>query len=65
MTPNSQPPSAKIYQFPRKTHANVAAGGGRSAWSARDERALTLPTVEFGSGWYHDAAIQADRVRKP
>jgi hypothetical protein len=64
MTSHSQPPSAKIYQFPRKTQASAAAAG-RNGWSARDERLRALPTVEFGSGWYHDAAIQADRPRKP
>ena len=63
MATHSQPPSAKIYQFPRKPQA--AAAAGRNAWSARDERLRALPTVEFGSGWYHEAAIQADRPRKP
>jgi uncharacterized protein DUF2735 len=61
MTAHPQPPSAKIYQFPRKPQATAAA---RNAWSVRDERSRPLPTVEFGSGWYHDAAIQADRPRK-
>ncbi len=64
MTTHSQPPSAKIYQFPRK--GSVSQGGaGRDNRAARDERLRVVPSVEFGSGWYHDAAIQADRVRKP
>jgi hypothetical protein len=63
MSTHSQPPSAKIYQFPRKSPAGPA--GARDSRSTRDERLRALPSVEFGSGWYHDAAILADRVRKP
>ena len=63
MITNSQPPSAKIYQFPRKASLNAAASN-RDIKSAADLRARALPSVEFGSGWYHDAAMQADRPRK-
>jgi hypothetical protein len=63
MSTHSQPPSATIYQFPRKNPASAV--GARESRAMRDERLRALPTVEFGSGWYHDAAIQADRVRKP
>lgn len=63
MSTHPQPPSAKIYQFPRQSEARATAA--RASRFARDERSRTPPTVEFGSGWYHDAAILADRVRKP
>ena len=59
MNTNAQPPTAKIYQFPRKISANA----GREAKLAAD-RQQALPSVEFGSGWYHEAAVQADRIRK-
>ena len=63
MNVNSPPHTAKIYQFPRKTSA-IPGGYTREMRSANDQRLRALPTVEFGSGWYHDAAVQADWVRK-
>jgi Protein of unknown function (DUF2735) len=61
MSTNSPPPSAKIYQFPRKISARPSL---RETMSAVDYRLRLAPSVEFGSGWYHDAAIQAERPRK-
>jgi hypothetical protein len=61
MLTNSPPPSAKIYQFPRKISAKSAIP---ATMSAADHRLRLAPSVEFGSGWYHDAAIQAERPRK-
>jgi hypothetical protein len=52
---NSHPPTAKIYQFPQKTSANARA--------AREALMREAPSVEFGSGWYHEAAVQADNAR--
>jgi hypothetical protein len=63
MTANSQRPSAKILPFVRKSPAKNAAAA-RDTAQARDER-RALPAVEFGSGWYHDAAIQSETARKP
>jgi len=63
MNTNSPPPSAKIYQFPRKTSAAVGESG-RKIRPAADLWPRALPTVDCGSGWYHEAAVQADRVRK-
>jgi hypothetical protein len=63
MNTNSHPPSAKIYQFPRKAAAGLT-GPGREVRSAADQRLRALPRVEFGSGWYHDAAVQTDWSRK-
>lgn len=64
MSTNSRPPSAKIYQFPRKSSAISGRPGGEIA-SAPDRRPQALPSVEFGSGWYHEAAVLAERTRKP
>jgi hypothetical protein len=47
--------SAKIIPFP---------GGGRKSVGLRGNATpadLTMPTVAFGSGWYHDAAIQESK----
>ena len=63
MSMNSHPHTAKIYQFPRKTSVN--AGAARQGAPATDHRGQAVATVEFGSGWYHEAALQAERVRKP
>jgi hypothetical protein len=58
---NDTRPSAKIYQFPRKVAARASAASGQTA----SDRAIETPRVEFGGGWYHEAAIQAERQRKP
>jgi hypothetical protein len=63
MNANSPPHTAKIYQFPRKTSA-MPGSHNREMRLATDHRLRALPTVEFGSGWYHDAAVQAEWVRK-
>ena len=56
--------TAQIYEFPRRVAANDGLRRGDSRVVS-----LRLPqvaTVEFGSGWYHEAAVQdANRVRKP
>ena len=56
-------PSAKIYQFPLRISASPG-GSGRQIKSAPDRRPRPLPAVEFGSGWYHEAAIDAEAPRK-
>jgi hypothetical protein len=56
---NAQNGSATIYQFP--------ARGRFATGAARDEaKAATVaaPRIVFGSGWYHDEAIEAERTRK-
>jgi hypothetical protein len=61
MTTSISRGSAQIYEFPPR---------GRFALDARDEsqarinlEAQALPKVAYGSGWYHDAAIQDERSR--
>jgi hypothetical protein len=61
---NVRQETAKIYQFPRRIAANNA-GVRQEYASAPDYRSQPLPAVEFGSGWYHEAAIEAERTRKP
>ncbi len=59
MTTSTQGRSATIYQFPARGRfaANVALNEFTEA-----ER---LPKVVYGSGWYHDEAIEeAQRARK-
>jgi hypothetical protein len=56
-------PSAKIYQFPRKAQANFAAANRRVAVETTPQFEAP-PAVEYGSGWYHEAAIEAERPRK-
>ena len=59
MNANSQRPR------PRSCPSSaIAAKAARDVAPAREER-LTFATVECGSGWYHDAAIQAEIARKP
>ena len=63
MNTNQRPPTAKICQFPLKD-LRVPGRPGRVAASVTELRPQTFPAVEFGSGWYHDAAIQAELPRK-
>ena len=51
--------SAKIYQFPQKARVDAGVPGGSSRpvaelWGPRLER------MDFGSGWYHEAAMQEE-----
>jgi hypothetical protein len=62
MSKNSPPPSARIYQFPARGSARP--GRPLPASPSTPDPRLTVPAVEFGSGWYHDAAVQADTHRK-
>jgi hypothetical protein len=61
MSANLERGSAKIYPFPAR---------GRFAPNARREDAVAnytstpIPTVTFGSGWYHEEAVQEERARK-
>jgi hypothetical protein len=65
MAANIQRETAKIYAFP--TRAQLAAGYRRdmSAMASEVADALRLKRTDFGSGWYHDAAIEeAGRDKK-
>jgi hypothetical protein len=64
MTTSFYRESAKIYDFPVRNRANVA--GRRDQAKAVVELALpSAARTVFGSGWYHDAAVQeAERAPK-
>jgi hypothetical protein len=62
--PNVRQETAKIYQFPRRIGSN-SVGIPEDHASAPDSRRQRSPAVEMGSGWYHEAAIEAERTRKP
>jgi Protein of unknown function (DUF2735) len=57
MTASIYRESAKIYVFPTRTRtaSTLYHGDPRPVTALNNNR---LPVVEFGSGWYHDAAIQ-------
>lgn len=51
--------TAKIYEFPVKRRAEAPAySGARSQVS--DLRAPPLARMDFGSAWYHEAAMQEE-----
>ena len=56
--------TAKIYQFPTKT-ADLRTRLNKDLPSSDVRRVPAAPSPDFGGGWYHDAAIQAERSRKP
>jgi hypothetical protein len=56
MATSVQSGSATIYQFPAR---------GRYAKTAAEQASAAQPApVVFGSSWYHDEAIEAERTRK-
>ena len=62
MTMSSPRETARIYDF---TKARAAQRANRDvAKLAEDLRSRPAPAVDFGGGWYHEAAIQADQRRK-
>jgi len=61
MTTNVASGSATIYPFPpRGRFAPCAGNPDTEQAKAAVPRA---PRVVFGSGWYHDEAIEAERTR--
>lgn len=54
-----QSQSAKIYAFPARTqHASRRVAEQATVAVVADLASRRLPTVAFGSGWYHDSAIE-------
>jgi hypothetical protein len=54
----TQRPTATIYEFP--TRPRAAPGSHRQTYRPFPQQASAqFPTVEYGNGWYHDAAIDA------
>ena len=62
MITDSNRESAKIYAFPARVRTAVAASSfGEQAKPVADLASKRLPKTTFGSGWYHDAAIEEAR----
>lgn len=62
MAMSSHRESAQIIPFVPRARAG---GQSRGQTVPVPEPRPSLPTVEYGSGWYHEAAIQeADRTRR-
>jgi hypothetical protein len=55
--------SAKIYQFPTRIRPIVDRHRDEVTTSA-DAASPRVATAVFGSGWYHEAAIDAERSVK-
>jgi hypothetical protein len=58
MAANIQRESAIIYAFPTKAQRASGYRRDRSAMASEVAEALRLKRTDFGSGWYHDAAIE-------
>lgn len=64
MNTNAPRETAKIYQFPRRTQT-AGIGERRDLQWTHAARMEGLLAVDFGSGWYHQAAVDdAERGRK-
>jgi Protein of unknown function (DUF2735) len=62
MTTNVQTGSATIYEFPRRGRFAVS-GQADASTSIANPALQRAPKISFGSGWYHDEAIQEERAR--
>jgi Protein of unknown function (DUF2735) len=61
MTTNFPPGwSAEIYEFPTRARSNIG-GQYQDNNTASEFESTPLPEVTFGTGWYHDAAIEESR----
>jgi hypothetical protein len=67
MSDTSNRGSATIHPFPAGGRAGLSRFGAvREAGEARVARLFPpVAVVEFGSGWYHDAAIEAEAAERP
>ncbi len=62
MNDPSRRETAKIYRFPTRMRAVVS----ETPQPERTAPGRLFTTCDYGSGWYHEAAIQDDaRARKP
>jgi len=59
MTTNVETGSATICQFPARGRYAARAGGENAL--SRSVEPANAPRVAAASGWYHDAAIEAER----
>ena len=64
MTAKTHRESAEIFMFPAGGRRAAASAPFKSAKIVEELAAQRLPKVVFGSGWYHDAAIEAEDSHK-
>jgi hypothetical protein len=65
MSPHFETKTAKIYQFPQNRRKGQN-GTQQTGVTSQKADPKPWPAADFGSGWYHQAAIQdADGPRKP
>jgi len=62
MATNVQAGSATIYQFPAR--GRYAVSGASNVMESASASVPQPASIVFGSGWYHDEAIEAERTRK-
>ena len=60
MATNVQAGSATIYQFPARGRYAVSGASNVMESASAPQPA----NIVYGSGWYHDEAIEAERARK-
>lgn len=56
----SQQPTATIHRFPIERRL-----GKTPAVARREPEVPNVPLCEFGSGWYHEAAMEAEPRQVP
>ena len=61
MITDSNRESAKIYAFPTRVRRAAVVSLGAQSKPVADLSSKRLPKTTFGSGWYHDAAIEEAR----
>ncbi len=61
MTTSTSGESAQVYQFPPR--GRFALNAGEDPRVRIDLEVQALPKVVYGSGWYHEQAIEDERRR--
>ena len=64
MTTEAYRGPAKIYEFPLRGRFAGRSRLDESTAANFASPKFVSPSIAFGSGWYHDEAIQEDRARK-
>jgi hypothetical protein len=62
MSKHQQQASAKIYQFPTRHRAGLDSW--HQAPNANAQMAAQFPMMEFGKGWYHEAALEEEELAR-
>jgi len=62
MSKHKQHASAKIYQFPTRPRSN--SDSWQQAPNSTGKMTAQFPTMEFGRGWYHEAALEEEELAR-